>query len=429
MQRFYLLKRLCFGLLLCALWAAVPVRAQDSCEPDCVAVGDWRVSVGLGAGVRSNPLHQGEDIPLVVLPEVSYYGERFFLDNLEMGFTLFEDRRHQFNLLLTPGYDQMYFNRWDPFNFTTGGGFVASASGRTGAASSYSINISAQPESAGAIPGPGPSGSGSAGAVYVPQAERVIINGLVIEVDPGIQTLEGVEGNIITVTVVDSNINIGGVAPGDRVVLDGAGAVEGRAGADLQWDQAAMPEFAVTPRRVSVSVDEQNRYLLNSEAAPQTLATAAQQVPADQVAHRKMAGLAGIEYSYNLDNVGLHLQALSDFTGVHHGQELRLALILPWQLGEQRWALTLGANYKSREILDYYYGISARDVADPALFYVPASAGVEGLLRLDWQKPLSRHWSLRAMLQYVELPREIHTSPLVSDKSVGTLFFGGVYHF
>lgn len=394
-------------------------------------MGDWRVSVGLGAGMRSNPLHQGEDIPLIVLPEVSYYGERFFLENLEMGFTLFEDRRHQLNLLLTPGYDQMYFNRWDPFNFTGSGGFFASSGGGPGIASNYSINISAQPAPIDvATPGPGPSGgSAAAGAVYVPQAERVVINDRVIIADQGTQTLIGAEGNTITVTVVDSNISIGGVVPGDRVVLDGVGSVEGRAGANLQWDQSALPEFTNTPQRVSVGVDGQNRYVLSSEAAPETLATTAQKVPADRVAHRKMSGLAGFEYAYSLDAVSLHLQALSDVTGVHEGQEVRMALMFPWQWGEQRWALTLGANYKSRRILDYYYGVSARDVDDEALFYAPVSSGLERLLRLDWQRPLSRHWSLRAMLQYVELPHEIHTSPLVSDRSVGTLFFGGVYHF
>lgn len=425
------MKRFCSGLLLCALWVALPARAQDLCEPDCVPVGDWRVSVGLGAGMRSNPLHQGEDTPLVVLPEVSYYGERFFLENLEMGFTLFEDRRHQLNLLLTPGYDQMYFNRWDPFNFSGSGGFSPGVGGAPpGMASNYSINISAQPQNTDVTnPGPGPSGSDPAGAVYIPQAERVIINGRVIEMDPGRQTLVGVEGNTITVTVVDSSINIGGVAPGDRVVLDGVGAVEGRAGANLQWDEAVTPEFTDRPRRVSVGVDEGNRYLLSAEAATETLADAVQPIPADQVAHRRMAGLAGMEYTYSLEAVSLHLQTLADVTGVHDGHEVRMALMFPWLWGEQRWALTLGANYKSRAILDYYYGIDTRDTADAALFYSPASAGVERLLRLDWQRPLSHHWSLRAMVQYLELPREIHTSPLVSDKSVGTLFFGGVYHF
>ena len=93
-----------------------------------------------------------------------------------------------------------------------------------------------------------------------------------------------------------------------------------------------------------------------------------------------MSGLAGFEYAYSLDAVSLHLQALSDVTGVHEGQEVRMALMFPWQWGEQRWALTLGANYKNRQILDYYYGVSARDVADATLFYAPASAGLERLL-------------------------------------------------
>lgn len=426
-------KRLCFGFLFCVIWAVAPARAQDPCEPDCVAVGDWRVSVGLGLGMRSNPLHQGEDIPLLVLPEVSYYGERFFLDNLEMGFTLFEDRRHQFNLLVTPGYDQMYFNRWDPFNFTGSGGFFPSAtSAPPTAAASFSVNISSQPTPLDAAgPGPGPSGSPPSAAVYVPQAERVLINGQQVPLGAGSQALRGVDDNLITVTVRDSIIDINGVAPGDRVVLEGVtggSGIQGRAGADLKWSSAGIAETADYPQRVSVGVGEENSYLLSTEA-PFAAAQDAPKLAADAVAHRKMAGLAGLEYAYNLDPLSLHLQALTDVTQVHDGHELRMAIVLPWQWGEQRWALTLGANYKSRAILDYYYGVDARDTGDPAFWFDPVSAGTEQLVRLDWQRPLSRHWSLRAMLQYMELPREIHPSPLVSDHSVGTVFFGGIYHF
>jgi outer membrane scaffolding protein for murein synthesis (MipA/OmpV family) len=417
-----------FGLYLCASLGALPALAQDKCEPDCVAVGDWRLSVGLGLGVRSNPLHQGDDIPLVVLPEISYYGERFFLKNLEMGFTLYEDRRHQLNALLTPGYDQMYFNRWDPFNFTDSGGFF-SAGTSTGAGANYSVNISAQPRRSDLNAGSFPSWE-TVGALHIPQAQGVIINDRMISVEAGNQTLAGREGNIITVIVDGNTISIDGVTAGDRIVLDGVAAVEARSGANLEWQQSDIKssELLDTPTRVSVGVSE-NRYLLTAEAAADDNALAARKIPADSVAHRRMAGLAGLEYAYTLDWVSLHAQALSDFTGVHDGYELRMALVVPWQWGEQRWAATLGANYKSRQVLDYYYGIDARDVDDDTLFYSPASAGVERLLRLDWQKPLSRHWSLRAMLQYVELPREVHASPLVSDKHVGTVFFGGVYHF
>src|SRR5580658_1234968 len=87
---------------------------------DCVAVGQWNVSVGLGAGIRTNPLVGGKDIPLVVIPQFSYYGKRFFIDNLDFGFTLAELGANTFNLIATPGYDRVYFYRTDLQNFFVG---------------------------------------------------------------------------------------------------------------------------------------------------------------------------------------------------------------------------------------------------------------------------------------------------------------------
>jgi MipA family protein len=84
---------------------------------NCVAVGHWNFSVALGAGVRTNPLVDSKDIPLVVIPQVSYYGKRFFIDNLDAGFTLEDTGANTFNLIATPGYDRVYFYRTDLQNF------------------------------------------------------------------------------------------------------------------------------------------------------------------------------------------------------------------------------------------------------------------------------------------------------------------------
>jgi outer membrane protein len=95
----------------------------DDCKgvsDDCVIVGRWNFSVALGAGVRTNPLLGGKDIPLVVIPQVSYYGRRFFIDNLDVGFTLAEYRGNTVNLIATPGYDRVYFYRTDLQNFFVG---------------------------------------------------------------------------------------------------------------------------------------------------------------------------------------------------------------------------------------------------------------------------------------------------------------------
>lgn len=110
-------------LLLAALAGICPMQVQaaeqDCTAPsgDCVAVGRWNFSLGLGAGVRTNPLVNGEDIPLVIIPHVSYYGERFFLDDLDVGFSLADSGANSFNLVASPGYDRVYFYRTDLQNF------------------------------------------------------------------------------------------------------------------------------------------------------------------------------------------------------------------------------------------------------------------------------------------------------------------------
>lgn len=97
----------------------LPAGAQAKCtavSPDCVVVGEWDLSVGLGVGVRTNPIAGRSDILLYVVPQISYYGKRFFLDNLEPGFTLYEGDAHTVNLVAAPGYDRVFFSRGDPQN-------------------------------------------------------------------------------------------------------------------------------------------------------------------------------------------------------------------------------------------------------------------------------------------------------------------------
>jgi outer membrane protein len=97
---------------------------SDDCKTasaDCVAVGHWNFGVSLGGGVRTNPVANGTNIPLVVIPQFSYYGKRFFIDNLDLGFTLAENDTNTFNLVASPGYDRVYFYRADLQNIFVSG--------------------------------------------------------------------------------------------------------------------------------------------------------------------------------------------------------------------------------------------------------------------------------------------------------------------
>lgn len=96
---------------LLAIWLSALASAETTQDKA------WQISVGVGLGVRTNPVMDNKNIPLVILPHVSYQGDRFFIDNLDWGIKLVESEHFQLNALLTPSYDQIFFHRWDANNF------------------------------------------------------------------------------------------------------------------------------------------------------------------------------------------------------------------------------------------------------------------------------------------------------------------------
>jgi outer membrane protein len=125
--------------LLALLSCAGVAFAKDDCtasadaasSDDCVAVGRWNLSVALGAGIRTNPVVHAQDIPLIFVPQFSYYGKRFFIDNLDPGVTLFEGETNTLSLVASPGYDRVFFYRSDLQNIFVGGTTAVAASGAT----------------------------------------------------------------------------------------------------------------------------------------------------------------------------------------------------------------------------------------------------------------------------------------------------------
>ncbi len=297
-------------LALCAsaLFAATSY-ACESGEADCVEVGKWDISLGIGAGVRTNPVEDGDDIPLVLIPQVNYNGERFFIQNLDLGMILWETDSQQFNLVMTPSYDQVFFDRWNPSNFFT-------------------------------------------------------------------------DSNALVSTGVDKNGDGGGTFGPENPAIEG--------GTEL-----------VSPGFKEVSTRD--------------------------LRNRRTAGLAGVEYQVSLDSVDVQFQYLSEFTGLHHGDEARLSIAKHWMSGKHHWVGSLGAVWQSSNTVNYYYGVTPPE-ADQRGTYV-ADAAVSGIARFDWNYKLTERWDLRLLASYRQLPDEISASPLINDNKVITVFVGGVYHF
>jgi outer membrane protein len=88
---------------------------------------NWRFGVALGYGERTNPLIQSEDIPVLVDLDIAWFGERWFFDNFDLGFELFDRPSFTTNIVARVNSDRVFFSKTNTkyINFSyMGGGMV-----------------------------------------------------------------------------------------------------------------------------------------------------------------------------------------------------------------------------------------------------------------------------------------------------------------
>ncbi|MEZ9198287.1 MipA/OmpV family protein [Shewanella sp. 10N.286.54.B9] len=109
------------ALILSISFLTTTAHASNSSEgcdnnSDCIEVGRWDIGIALGYGEKSNPLKDFDDIPLYAIPTIAYYGDQWFFDNGNIGYTLTEGENYTINLVGTFSTDRAFFYRWDPSN-------------------------------------------------------------------------------------------------------------------------------------------------------------------------------------------------------------------------------------------------------------------------------------------------------------------------
>lgn len=114
------------GLTLLTL--SVQSFADDShCQPqvECVEVGQWELSLAVGAGGITNPLFEGDDIPLLLVPYISYYNDKLFFDNSTLGYTLVEAPNYDISLVTELNGEKKFFSRFHPANIIAPSGSLS----------------------------------------------------------------------------------------------------------------------------------------------------------------------------------------------------------------------------------------------------------------------------------------------------------------
>src|SRR5690606_40130614 len=92
-------------LLLVLAGAGLPAQAQDDEDER-----SWHLGLALGYGERDNPLIDGDHIDINTVIDFSWYGERFFFDNGDLGFTLRQESRWSVSLIGTFNNERQFYS-------------------------------------------------------------------------------------------------------------------------------------------------------------------------------------------------------------------------------------------------------------------------------------------------------------------------------
>ncbi|EKE77083.1 MltA-interacting MipA family protein [Gallaecimonas xiamenensis 3-C-1] len=130
--------------------------------------------------------------------------------------------------------------------------------------------------------------------------------------------------------------------------------------------------------------------------------------------------LGGLAYSHYGDWGFLRLRLLNDMLGRHDGAFASLRLGKAFTFHGQ-WQLSLGADWKSAELVDYYYGTESQVVW---LKGYQGRSAVDWVLAGQWLYPLGDNWGLLVNLHGRRLGSGIANSPLVNDRTVLDSFIG-----
>ena len=102
--------------ILIALFATAFATATVADE---IPAPEWKLSLAFGQGVLENPLAEHADGESYLLPSFSYYGERFFVSNLTVGYSLLEERNFYLDLVARPNEDGIFY-KLDSSSVTNG---------------------------------------------------------------------------------------------------------------------------------------------------------------------------------------------------------------------------------------------------------------------------------------------------------------------
>ncbi|MCF2948747.1 MipA/OmpV family protein [Paraglaciecola aquimarina] len=89
-------------------------------EQDCIKTDSWQLGLAIGLGIKTNPLVDGDNIPLVILPDVAWYAEKAYFDNGELGYQWINQDKFAVESFVSLDQERAFFSFFHPANLLTG---------------------------------------------------------------------------------------------------------------------------------------------------------------------------------------------------------------------------------------------------------------------------------------------------------------------
>ncbi|CAA6801211.1 MAG: Unknown protein [uncultured Thiotrichaceae bacterium] len=139
---------------------------------------------------------------------------------------------------------------------------------------------------------------------------------------------------------------------------------------------------------------------------------------------------AGFKTQYGL----LSVEATGDITGTHNGQEvdIRFGPDFYQKAWNGKREVSIGAlagvKWQSKDVVDYYYGVSTGEATASRAAYNGEDA-VTPYVGMEAKANLSKRFSMHGNVLYKDRPDEITNSPLVNKSNDGELNLAVTYWF
>lgn len=138
--------------------------------------------------------------------------------------------------------------------------------------------------------------------------------------------------------------------------------------------------------------------------------------------------MASLKYEYETDFGELSVALAADVSGGHDGYEAELSYSYPIMFGGWRISPEIGVSWQSKEINQYFYGVTDVDVKAGRPLYTP-DAGVNFNAGIMAMYPFNQHHSLILLAEYESYSSEVTDSPIVVESSSTSFGLGYVYRF